>query len=180
MKLMSKRKQPDLEIRIIVPAVPVAQPRQRHAIRGNGSKAFVSNYTPSKHPVQAFKATVRMASREVYAGPPLEGPLRVDCVFVLPRPLNKRWKTRAMPRYHHTGRKDLDNLAKSIYDALTGTLWFDDGQIAKANCVKVVASGDEQPHVEITVFRLDESVGGNAGECPPQPEPMGKAREPKP
>ncbi len=145
------------EIRFTVPAVPVAQPRQRHAIRGTAKRAFVANYTPTDDPVVAFKATVRMAAEAAYSGPPLEGPLRVDAVFVLPRPQSKRWKTRAMPRYHHTGRKDLDNLAKSIYDALTGTLWIDDGQIAAADCVKVVAAGDEQPHVEICVFCLENN-----------------------
>ena len=98
-----------------------------------------------------------MASREVYAGPPLEGALRVDAVFVLPRPQNRRWKTREMPRYFHTGKKDIDNLQKSLWDALTGILWFDDGQIAASDTVKVVAAGDEQPHVEITVFRLEET-----------------------
>lgn len=40
-----------------VPGVPVAQPRQRHrVIAGN-----VSNYTPASSPVNAFKATVRLA-----------------------------------------------------------------------------------------------------------------------
>lgn len=142
------------EIKIHVPAVPVAQPRQRQRIAGKGNKAFVQNYTPTTHPVNAFKACVMQAAEEVYFGPPLEGPLRVDVLFVLPRPQNKRWKTRPMPRFFHTGRKDIDNLQKSLWDALTRILWFDDGQIAIANSQKMVAAGDEQPHVEITVTQL--------------------------
>lgn len=141
------------EIRIIVPAVPVAQPRQRHAIRGKGKQRFVTNYTPSKHPVTDFKATVRMAARSEYDGPPLQGALSVWALFVLPRSKAKQWKTKPMPRFPHTGRPDIDNLQKSIFDALTGTLWISDSQIAHTNVIKVVASGDEQPHVEITVSK---------------------------
>lgn len=132
-----------------VPAVPVAQPRQRHRVMPTGG---VMNYTPAKHPVTAFKATVRMAAQQAYKGPVLQGPIGIVVVFVMPRPGRLRWKTRPMPRCLHTGKPDLDNLVKSLKDSLTGITWRDDAQIAHENLSKVYAAGDEQPcvHVEIS------------------------------
>lgn len=137
---------------ITVPAVPVAQPRQRHRIvKGKGGRVFASNYTPARDPVNAFKATCQMAAESVYKGAPLDGPLIVDFVFVMPRPRAKVWKTKPMPRYPHTGTPDRDNLIKSVQDALNGLVWADDAQIFDGRIEKWVASGDEQSHVEIVV-----------------------------
>jgi len=146
----------EIRITIQVPAVPVAQPRQRHAIRGKGKRQFVANYTPSKHAVNDFKATVRLAAREVYSGPPLDGALKVDCFFLMPRPKKMMWKRRPMPRVPYIiKRNDRDNLDKAVLDALTGTLWIDDGQVWEGRITKMYAAGDEQPHVEITVIQLE-------------------------
>lgn len=139
-------------LQFIVPAVPVAQPRQRHRIvRGKGGKVFASNYTPKTDPVNAFKATCQMAAERAHKGPPLQGALVVDFVFVMPRPRAKVWKTKPMPRYPHTGTPDRDNLIKSVQDALNGLVWADDAQIFSGDVSKWVAAGDEKPHVEITV-----------------------------
>src|SRR5690606_36299771 len=68
-------------IKLTVPAVPVAQPRQRHAVIGG----HIRNYTPSTHPVNAYKAAIMAAAAE--AGiEPLDGPISVDVRFYLPRP----------------------------------------------------------------------------------------------
>ena len=136
-------------ITFTVPAVPVAQPRQRHNHRGH-------SYLPKDHPVWAFKAAVALAAQQAYQGPPLEGPLQVSAVFVLPRPSRLRWKTRPMPRQWHTGKPDRDNLEKALYDALNGCLWRDDSQVCDGPITKVIAAGDEQPHVEVTVEPLLE------------------------
>lgn len=89
---------------------------------------------------------------------PLEGPLRVELVFVMPRPGYLRWKRRPMPRQHHTSTPDAENLAKSFLDALTGLVWRDDSQVAELHLVKLIASGDEQPHVEVHIVPLGEPV----------------------
>ncbi len=134
-------------IRFSIPAIPVAQPRQRHAMIGG----HVRNYTPTKHPVNAFKAATQIAASEAYKGPPLTGPLIVALTFVMPRPKSKNWKSREMPRYPHDGKPDRDNLMKSFQDALNGLLWADDSQIFDGPVRKLVAGGNEQPHVEVEV-----------------------------
>lgn len=155
----------NIEIQIKVPAVPVAQPRQRHrTVKTNAGKSFVQNYTPAKHPVQSFKATVRMAFESAYSGPPLTGPLRCDLVFVMPRPQSMIWKTRAMPRVPNQKKPDIDNLSKAVFDALNGAAFVDDSMIYYVSVQKYIASGDEAPHVIISLKTYDELSQKSASE----------------
>jgi len=150
-------------IAFTVPAVPVAQPRPRATLAPGGESARMHEVTHIKnantgdrkaHPIVAFKATVRLTAQGIFKGAPLEGPLRLNVLFVMPRPGNMIWQRRPMPRALHEKRPDLDNLAKSTKDALTGILWRDDSQIAILNARKVIAAGDEQPCVEVQVMQL--------------------------
>ena len=134
-----------------IPAVPVAQPRARATIRG--SHAAV--YTPSKHPVTAFKATVRQAVSAAYDGPPLDGALKVSAAFIFPRTKQQIWKRKPMPRLRHTKKPDRDNCDKAICDALTGLLWIDDCQVCAGSLNKWIAAGDEQPHVRLIVETIE-------------------------
>lgn len=110
---------------------------------------FATNFTPTKHPVNAFKSAIQAAAAEVYKGPPLEGPLRLVAVFVLPRP--KRLK--GLAREWAPKKPDVDNLFKP-FDSLNGMLWRDDSQIVATAIRKVYACGDEQPCVEVEVITL--------------------------
>lgn len=140
-----------------VPAVPVAQPRQRHRIVSTKlGGTFVSNYTPTKAPVNAFKATVRLAAATTHYGRPLEGPLRLDAEFVFPRPSNLRWKRRAMPRQRHWKKPDRDNCEKALLDAMRGLMFLDDAQVCDGSIQKWIAAGDEQPHVKVTLTILED------------------------
>lgn len=146
-------------IKVTVPAIPIAQPRPRAVIVGSGPNAKPGMISAkSKHPVNQFKATCRLTAQTAYDGPPLDGAVSLVVVFVLPRTQDLIWKTKAMPRQWRTKKPDLDNLVKSIKDALTGLLWRDDSQICDMTARKVVAAGDEQPHVEVIVKRLDTEI----------------------
>lgn len=135
------------EIVLHIPAVPVAQPRQRHGIIAG----HVRNFTPTKHPVHEFKASVKMALRETHKGAPLAGPLTVQVAFVMPRPGRLIWKKRPMPRVGHVQKPDFDNLCKSLFDALNGLAFVDDSQICEVLGSKVHAAGDEHPHVHVVI-----------------------------
>lgn len=142
------------EVVLKVDAVPVAQPRQRHRVIQSGGRPIAANYTPGNHPVNAYKAAIQMAFREACKLSPLVGPLRVDLVFVFPRPRAKIWKTKPMPRENHTAKPDLDNLAKATLDALNALAFIDDSQVAELTIKKWIASGDETAHVEIKITEL--------------------------
>jgi Holliday junction resolvase RusA-like endonuclease len=134
-------------ITFTIPAVPIAQPRQRMAIIAGRPR----NYTPTTHPVNAFKALAKLAYAKRTAYGPADGPLTVSITFIMPRPKNKVWKQKPMPRYCHIKKPDLDNLVKAVLDALNGLAWRDDAQIHTLHISKVVAAGDEQPHVQVRI-----------------------------
>ena len=145
-----------------VPSVPVAQPRQRHRVIA-AAKPYAQNYTPTEHPVNVFKTHVKTAASQVYDGPPLEGPLLMNLLFVMPRPqskMKKSWAKAGSPREPHIGKPDRDNLMKSFQDALEGLLFLNDSQIYGGAVTKVLRSGHEQPHVEV-VFSTTKDFEGH-------------------
>jgi Holliday junction resolvase RusA-like endonuclease len=145
-----------MKIQFTIPGVPVAQPRQRHRVIQSAGRAFATNYTPAKHPVNAWKAVARIAAMQAYDGPVLDEPLILTAIMVFPRPANRIWKSKPMPREPKTGKPDLDNCAKA-FDALTGQVWRDDALIFRAVLEKWIASGDEQPHTEVTIETFSDS-----------------------
>jgi Holliday junction resolvase RusA-like endonuclease len=114
-------------------------------------KAMAMNYTPARDPVNAFKAAARFAAAEAYQGEPLDVPVTVLVRFVFPRPVKvpKKLGTERMP---HLGKPDVDNLFKSLADALNGQLWVDDSRVYQANLSKFRAALGEQPHTEVVVM----------------------------
>lgn len=157
--------EPLRRIEFRVPAVPVAQPRPRAVLAHGGMGARVHEVTHVKnkatgerkpHPIAAFKATVRQAAEAAHRGPPLEGPLRLSLLFLMPRPKSMCWKKRPTPRAFHECKPDADNLAKSVKDALSGLVWRDDAQVAWLVARKLYASGSEQPGVLCEIRQVAE------------------------
>lgn len=146
----------DMMMKFRVDSVPVAQPRQRQRVAKLNGKMAAMNYTPAKHPVNAFKASVAEAAAKVVPVP-LDGPVALVLCFVLPRPKSLVWKSKPMPRVWCPKRPDCDNLAKAVLDAMAGC-WRDDSQVCRLEIVKVIAAGDEQPHVEISIESLIENM----------------------
>lgn len=146
-------------LRLKIPAIPAGKPRPRSTVRAGRAvvydvrKVNKSDGRKVDHPSVTFAATVRHAVCQLYHGPPIEGALRLDLTFVLPRPKSLIWKTKPMPRVLHTSKPDRDNLDKCVMDALTGLLWRDDCQVAGGELWKWIASGYEQPHVEMRLYR---------------------------
>lgn len=141
-------------IRFTVPDVPCAQPRQRHRVIQANGRTFAHNYTPAKHKVNDFKAACKMAASAAYSGEPMGGAVMVSLIFVMPRPGRLIWKKRPMPREQHTAKPDIENLAKSVLDALSELVWRDDSQVSGLFLTKLYAAGNEQPHVEVEVTSL--------------------------
>lgn len=147
-----KTKRPKMRIEFTVPAVPVAQPRPRASVVCGHPSIRTAD---SKHPINSFKATVRLAASEAYRGPPMQGPVSLSLLFVMPRVRAKVWTTKPMPREWYTGSRDRDNLQKGLLDALNKLVWVDDRQVVTGPCDVVMASGYEQAHVVVVVETLD-------------------------
>ena len=122
-----------------VPGRPRAKARAR-VVRGHA-------FTPEK--TRADEAVVWAAFREA-AGPewkPHAGPVRmtVAAFRVLPASWSRRKREAALASGYWTSRPDADNVLKLVKDALNGTAYVDDAQVADVRVVK--RWGDEDATV---------------------------------
>lgn len=140
-----------LRIVFTIPGSPVAQPRPRATVRAGHAAVYEAKKT---HPIHAFKALAKLTASQSHRGAPLSGPIRVDAVFVFPRPQSMIWKTRPMPRERHAKKPDRDNCDKALLDSLKGIIFADDCQACAGTIEKWIAAGNEQPHVLVTVTEL--------------------------
>lgn len=142
-------------IQFTVPGIPIPQPRAKASSFGGNTRMYTPTKTPkgNSNGIAEFKATVKIMASQVHRGAPMECPLRLRAVFVFPRTKGLTWKSKPMPRLPYVAkvRNDIDNLIKSLCDAMTGVVWVDDGQVYEATASKFYAAGDEQPHVEVTI-----------------------------
>lgn len=165
-------------IEIIVPGKPIAQPRHRSAAQLASGEALWAAakqakspqhlrqllsrlvttrvYLPKDEPVIAYKQAIRLKAMSHFRGMPWDGPVYMELVFLMPRPQNKFWKTRHLPRYPHEVKPDRDNLAKACKDALNGVAYVDDSQVAAGPISKWVCAGGENPK---TIIRLSKIEG---------------------
>jgi Holliday junction resolvase RusA-like endonuclease len=134
---------------ITVPGVPVAQPRQRHAIIAG----HVRNYTPTQSPANVWKALIAMKWSEAVGQMRHTGPIRLELYLRLPRPqrLNAKKFLGREIRVPHSSRPDVDNLAKACMDSLNKVAWTDDSSICQLYVEKCYAAADETPHAVIVV-----------------------------
>jgi Holliday junction resolvase RusA-like endonuclease len=132
-------------ITIIVPCLPVAQPRARATAINGKARMYEAK---KSHAIHEFKATCRLAAAQAHNGPPMEGPLTADILCVFP--------TKRKARTAKATKPDCDNLAKSACDALNGVLYHDDSQIVRLTVEKWHASADESPRVEISIYAHGE------------------------
>lgn len=141
-------------ITFIVYGAPVAQPRQRQRIVKTGTRIFAHNYTPTDSPVNAWKANVKTEAKKVMPQSPWEGPIDLRLTFFLPRPKNRCRKKDPQGPMWCPSSKDIDNLYKSVTDALSGLLYRDDRQIVYAVVQKKYHSKDGRPNAIIEIEEI--------------------------
>lgn len=124
---------------------------KRHAMMVGGHARVVQDQGVRQH-----QASIAVLAAQHRPRQPIEGPIEVEIVVVLPRPAylcrrNKAGVPCADPgRRPHISRPDVDNLSKSCLDGLRAW-WRDDCQVHRLTVEKFVAALDELPHYEVTV-----------------------------
>ena len=132
-------------MRIVVEGTPIAKKRPRFVRRGK----FVGTYNPQETEEGRF---LLMAKSQIPG--PLEGPLKVRCLFYMPRPKAHYRSGKVVKQlkpfvpFWHTSKPDIDNCLKFIADCLNGVAWKDDAQIVSISSAKMYA---ENPRTEIEV-----------------------------
>lgn len=92
-------------------------------------------YTPAS--TARFEAMVREVAMDGEAEYFDTGALYAGVVFVVPYPKAISKKRRATIVYPETARSDLENLKKSVFDALNGIAWRDDRLIQRDEALRV-------------------------------------------
>jgi len=136
---------------LIVWHEPIGQPRHRISTRSG----FAKMYLPTRHEVHGFKRAIKTAWLNLKVLPSQKAVfVAIEAFFH--RPKARTWKRRPNPRYPHTSKPDIDNVAKAVMDALNKLAWIDDSQVSRLEVSKTVCAGDDVPHVVISVMELGE------------------------
>ena len=146
--------QPQIPLILRIVGLPRPQPRPCVTREGHA-------YNPPS--ADAWKARVGLEARAIRGRTPLAGPIRVDVIFLFPRPLShfigrrpERGLRPGAPVWHDI-RPDRDNLDKAILDALTrARLWGDDAQIADGRIQKRYAAAGEPSGAVVTIGTCDD------------------------
>jgi Holliday junction resolvase RusA-like endonuclease len=110
-----------------VPGNPVPQPRPRVTVRGKHGHA----YTPSSHPIHAYRQAVALAAQAAGATPTDRAPLTLIIDLVFARPKSHYRKSGVREDAPTLPRADCSNVLKGIEDSLNGVAWVDDTQVGK-------------------------------------------------
>jgi Holliday junction resolvase RusA-like endonuclease len=109
---------------------------------------------PWKQEVRNVAATAMLSHGHTNGGVLVDGPLRVDMTFYVPRPKGHYGVKGLRPSapVYPTTRPDVLKLARGVEDALTGVVYRDDAQIVVESLRKQYG---EPARVEVVVTPLD-------------------------
>ena len=147
-----------MPIAIWIPGAPVGVPRPRARHIPGPDGGFTHIYTPSSAAYKAWRQALQLIAGLGLNRPeaPLEGPVRVDLVFMMPRPAcYSRKKDPEGPIWAPSNPNDFDNLSKSV-DVLTKlNYWHDDRQVCDARVRKCFHAKGGSPGALFVVARID-------------------------
>lgn len=134
-----------LHVMFNVDCNPVGKKRPKFRRRGN----FVQTYNPKA--TTDFESLIRNAAEKAMGGmEPLETPVALYCYVRLPIPqsYSKKRLQACLNGSEWPKKVDLDNVVKSVQDAMNGVIYQDDVQIVSLHATKKY---DMVPGVEILV-----------------------------
>lgn len=129
---------------IIIDGEPIGKGRPRVTNRGS----FAHAYTPKR--TKNYEKQVQQSYfNQIGVGTKLEGPIKTEVKAFFPIPKSSTKKQRELmlkDKIKHIHKPDLDNVYKSVFDALNGLAYNDDSQIIIMNGRKYYS---DEPRVEI-------------------------------
>lgn len=141
------------ELRVFIPGEPCAQGRPRFSTAGG----FVRAYDPAKS--RNYKAYVKAVCAEEAKKQGwlfnTDLPLKVEIIagLSIPSSKSKKWKQAAMDgKEKPTKKPDVDNIVKTVTDALSGVIYKDDKQITSLVVGKIYSV---RPGVALVIKMLD-------------------------
>lgn len=129
---------------------PRGKGRPRFAKRGN----FVKTYTPEE--TLNYEAYVKMCYIQAANGIKLEGAISANltCYYSVPKSASKKKREEMLSGAYPCQKKpDVDNIEKSIFDALNTIAFDDDKQITQLFIEKVYG---EVPRIDVALYEMEK------------------------
>lgn len=133
--------------------VPFVAGKQRHRLDRRNARMYTPTETIRNEAAIRDKAI--RAMKQAY--PELKGllfPSRVPVAVRIdayePLPVSRPKRIASEP---NTFKPDADNILKLVMDAMNGTVWVDDSQVAEVHVVKWPRRRGIEPHMDIQVYR---------------------------
>ena len=131
-------------IDLVIEGEPVGKGRPRVTNRGS----FAHAYNPAK-----TKNYEKLIQNEYFKNytyeDTLQGPIKAELIayFPVPESTSKKKKELLLKNYEkHTKKPDIDNVIKSVFDALNNVAFTDDSNIIELKAKKLYS---DQPRVEL-------------------------------
>ena len=115
---------------------------------------FVSTYTPRE--TRNYEAAIRQAYKDTNGNLRVFGALRAEIIAVFGIPKSASKKNRelmATGQIFCKNKKDCDNLAKTVLDALNKTAYHDDNQVVELFTRKEYG---ETPCIKVKLYELED------------------------
>lgn len=139
-----------IDVTFSVPIIPEGAPRPRTALipGKGGGKPQARIYVPKS--AQDWKKQVALAAEPHMPDGRIDEALRVDVLFLLPRPQRLLRKRDPDGPVWHCAKPDRDNLDKNVLDALA-PFWRDDTDVCVGTLVKAYHAKDGRPEVRVRI-----------------------------
>lgn len=130
-------------------------PKGKGRPRFSNTGKFVQTYTDPQ--TRAYEDDIRkqyLAEAVNKGWEPLQGPLSIEISFRMPIPKSASKKLRQdmiQLSVYHVKKPDIDNLTKSVLDALNGAAWEDDKQICEMVVRRIYA---ERPGIKMKIMEV--------------------------
>lgn len=135
-------------IRIEVPGTPVGKARPRVTFQNGRARAYTTDRT------REFENRVKAAYLKKYGRKQLDGALQVDVIayFEPPRSTSKRMRASMLDgEIAYTKKPDIDNIIKSVTDALNEVAYADDSEIIAVYGFKCYG---EYAHTDVVITKI--------------------------
>jgi Holliday junction resolvase RusA-like endonuclease len=118
---------------------------------GKGGKAIIFSSKRKKN----YQFVVQAAASRYRPSRPITGPVKLDLIFILPRPKRLMGTSDPDGWIPHPKRPDRDNLVKGTQDALSAAgFWLDDAQICDGRTAKYYAERGGSPRIIVSIEQV--------------------------